>query len=593
MLYKGHNGFDSFSSPTKRRWARRTGLGVLVALSLAACVSGADEIAAAPIDVELFSDPDGLAPLAAELKFVSERAQRAQVELSDGDRSWRVNFANPVEGEVALPLLGMRPDTEHSIKLILDGDIVSGEAPLTYRTPALPQSTLQFPTIDIQTQDTEAMEPGLTLMSVRRRALGRANLLSDAQREFSVGWGMILALDNEGEVVWYYRSPSRTAGIEMLSNGNLLFHETRFSTREIDFLGRLQTEWYAEKRPQGPSENPDAVTIKGVQTLHHQPHETPSGTFLAFTANARVIEDYYTSELDINAPRKDQLVMGDSIIEFDREGNVLWQWDSWDHLDPFRIGYWTFTTYWWVRGFPDHLDWTHGNGLTYDKEDDAVIISLRHQDAIIKIDRKTKDIVWILGEPTDWPEHLQSKLLTPVGDLQWPYHQHNPRLTEDGNVMVFDNGLYRARPFRDPPPVAEKDAFSRGVEFRIDEESMTVEQLWSSHDGKGPDSCFASAMSDAHKLPKTGNHLVFFAFCSPQDEDITNDDFDFSKRHLDDMPYGGRIVEYRAGTREPVFRAHIENPYDLMQWEVYGGLKVDDLYGPTATVTYLDQSEGG
>ena len=89
----------------------------------------------------------------------------------------------------------------------------------------------------------------MTFLSVRRRALGRAHWLTDKQREFSTQWGMLVALDARGDVIWYYRSDFRTAGIARLNNGNVLMHRTDFSTVEIDLMGNTVREYYAEERP--------------------------------------------------------------------------------------------------------------------------------------------------------------------------------------------------------------------------------------------------------------------------------------------------------------------------------------------------------
>ena len=109
---------------------------------------------------------------------------------------------------------------------------------------------------------------------------------------------MLLALDARGDVIWYYNSDFRTAGIARLSNGNILMHRTDFSTVEIDLLGNVVRQFYAEERPFPPPGNPDAIPILGQQTLHHQPHEMPNGDFLAFSANGYLIEDYYSSDSD-------------------------------------------------------------------------------------------------------------------------------------------------------------------------------------------------------------------------------------------------------------------------------------------------------
>ena len=141
------------------------------------------------------------------------------------------------------------------------------------------------------------------------------------------------------KVVWYYESEARTAGIERLANGNIIMHRSDFSVVEIDLLGNVVRQFYARKTSPRPPENPNAIPIKGQETLHHQPHELPDGNFLAFSANGYLIEDYPTSELDPNAPKKDQMVMADTVVIFNEEGEQVWSWDTMDHLDPFRIGY--------------------------------------------------------------------------------------------------------------------------------------------------------------------------------------------------------------------------------------------------------------
>ena len=55
-------------------------------------------------------------------------------------------------------------------------------------------------------------------------------------------------------------------------------------------------------------------------------------------------------------------------------------------------------------------------------------------------------------------------------DRDWVYAQHMPRLTEEGNIIVYDNG--RKRPGGD---------FTRIHEFSVDTSRMTVEKIWT-HD---------------------------------------------------------------------------------------------------------------
>ena len=527
---------------------------------------------------EFVENPNGNVPLAGAIRFTSEIALASQINISDGTNQWKADFPEiaPPDGMFEIPVLGMRADRDHSIQLeLIASDGSSYFQEFNHRTPPLPLNPQEIPPFDIQISEPSKMEPGVLFLSVRRRALGRPAWLTPKQRSFATDWGMLVALDQTGEIIWYYNSPFRTAGIARLSNGNILMHRTDFSTVEIDLLGNVVRQFYAEKRPFPKPDNPDAIAIRGQQTLHHQPHEMPNGNFLAFSANAHLIKDWYSDEYDPDAPRKDQLVMADTVVELTPEGETVWSWDTMDYLDPFRIGYDTDWAYWPVRGFPNHLDWTHANGLSWDSSDNSILVSLRNQSAILKIDYATKDIKWILGRHKNWPERLQDKLLEPEGELLWPGYQHNPRMTHAGTVILFDNrGHGGAMPYEPTLPVDK--SFSRGVEYDVDEENMTVRQVWTSGDEQGEDPCYANAMSDAWRLPETDNHLVIYAFCLPLRADLTQDPADETKRYLSDLPYGARIVEY--ADNEPVFRAEIIDANDLMQWEAYGGFKTPGLY---------------
>ena len=541
-------------------------------VTLAACESGV--LTSAPA---LIPNPSGRVPLAAVIEFGAPETVSATITISDGNDEWSHEFGE-LDGDMAhsLPVLGMRPDRDYRIKLDLKaGDGRSDSFAFAHTTEPLPANPREFPPVHVKVAEPDRMEPGITFLSVRRRAMGRPHWMTEKQYAFSTRWGILVALDNRGDVVWYYQSDVRTSGIDRLKNGNLLMHRADSSSIEIDLLGNVIRQYYAEDRPFPPPDNPNAVAIRGLQTLHHQPHELPNGDFLAFSANGYLIEDYPTSETDPDAPRADQMVMADTVVVLTPEGEIVWSWNTMDYLDPFRIGYDTFWSYWWVRGFPEHVDWSHGNGLSHYEADNSFLVSLRNQSAILKIDRETRDIKWILGRHDNWPEELQDKLLTPVGDLLWPGYQHNPRMTHEGTVILFDNRAHGgAIPFEEVAPL--ETMFSRGVEYEVNEDEMTVRQIWTSGDTQGDDPCFSYAMSDAWRLPATDNRLVISAFCTPLIEGATQDIMDHTRRAVDEFPYGGRVIEY-AGDEE-VFRIEIKDEHDMMQWEVYGGFRSPSLY---------------
>jgi len=201
-------------------------------------------------------------------------------------------------------------------------------------------------------------------------------------------------------------------------------------------------------------------------------------------------------------------VVGDVVVEFRRNGDLVNEWSLLDILAPYRIGYDSLGEGWnRVYGDPEGgtRDWSHGNAVIYEERTDSLIVSLRSQDALVKISRQTGDLEWILGTSDGWRQNFDSYLLNAENDFEWPYHQHAPMLTPSGNILLFDNGNSRARPFQGRTEAA--DSYSRAVEYAIDEESMRVSEVWA-YGGPGGEIFYSSALGDADWLGTTGNVLV-------------------------------------------------------------------------------------
>ena len=527
----------------------------------------------------IIKNPNPRVPLAAVLQVATSEPVAITVQLADGKKSWQVQFPRETTLNRSLPLVGLRPDVEHRLKISIrgkDGIVNTFSQLLSYRPPTLPANLFDFPQIKVHRAEVARMEPGITLMTVRRRALGRSELQTPKQREFAVGWSLIVGVNEEGEVVWYYQSDSRIAGIDTLANGNIFFHTARFSPVEIDLLGNEIRRWGAAKGPRPMP--PGSIPVDAV-TLHHQPEELPNGNFLSMEAVPKMIDNYYTSEHDAGAPRKTQKVMGDRIIEFNPKGEVVWRWDSFDYLDPFKIGYDTFWSYWEVRGFPGAVDWTHGNGVHYDLRDDSIIASFRNLSAVVKIDRKTKQIKWILARDIGWSPELRKKLLRPIGEnFQFTSHQHNPRVTPDGNVVIFNNNVHQAIPFTGEVPKPADQSFSNAIVYAIDDVAMTARVVFATPTVSDV-SCNSFAMGDAHVLPKTKNVLVNFSLCYPGMKIETWNQRDRSRTYPDDLPSYPRLREFhKDDPLRPVFDLELLPAHDLFQWEVFGVYRIPGMY---------------
>lgn len=526
----------------------------------------------------LTPNPNPKAPLAAHLSFACDRRARGVIRIVNSAFAHEILVPDGPPGPRTVIVAGMRPDVPHELTL----DLV-GQDPVTlvYTPPSLSESLLETPPLRITHAKPDAMEPGFLFLSIRRRTVTRALWWTEKQKRFAQRWSLLVALDPYGEIVWTFHHDFRIAGLSRLPNGNIFFHQVNFHSFEIDLAGNVVRSWVAARRPAGPA--PGAIPID-VQSMHHQPHRLENGNFLTMAAHTRVIEDYVTSETDPAAPRATKGVVGDAIIEFTPEGEIVWKWDSFDHLDPHRIGYHVLEPYWDTRGFPDHADWTHGNGVGHDPRDDGVVMSLKHQDAVLKVAR-SGEVTWILGTHDGWGEAFRNKLLAPVGDLTWHWHGHNPRVTPQGTIVMYDNAILQARPYDKPKPPSE--SFARAVEFAVDERAMTVEQVWTTPQ---EDAVVSWAMGDAHRLPNTDNMLVIDSFCLP-DEDpldargkVRKADLTWNERvraewHPSDFSYQARIREYRRDNRSIVFEARVTDPNGVMGWEVFGGHKAP-VMGP-------------
>ena len=155
----------------------------------------------------------------------------------------------------------------------------------------------------------------------------------------------------------------------------------------------------------------------------------------------------------------------DYIVEMTWDGEEVWRWKSWEHLDPWEHGI--------AAPNEPRMEWTHGNTV-FEMSDGNLLVSFRNLCKVIIIDRQTGATTWYLGPP-----HLSG--------------QHAPNELENGNILVFDNGKNRIN--HDIP-------FSRVIEV----DPATKEIVWS-YQEKYPSDFFSPLISNATRLPN-GNTLI-------------------------------------------------------------------------------------
>jgi len=452
-------------------------------------------------DVILNRNPNPNVPLAAILSLSTDEPTAVTIRIDDGERTWDATSSDGFATDHSLIVLGMRSGRVHHISAVVSD--ASGNAtetrPLALEMPPLPD---EIPQPEVLVNDRDRMEPGVTLFDVTRR---------DDDGENVADYRPLVIVDDYGEVVWYYRDYYGSRDARRLSNGNLLYLGQNDRAIEIDMLGNIVNHWHANQA--NPDTLPENSTLVDVDTFHHEVSELPNGNFLTLSRDVRLIEDFPTSTTDASAPLAPSAVVGDVIVEFAPDGTVIHEWSLLELLDPYRIGHGSLNS--GGNRFQQHYsdlgdeapprDWTHSNAVSYDPSDDSFIVSVRFQDAVVKIDRRTGELRWILGTHDYWKEPWSDYLLEPLGDLQWQNHEHGPEVGANGTIVLFDNGNGRASAYQEELPSDQR--YSRAVEFAVDADAMTVTQEWA-YGGLGDEWFYSRYISDADWLPETGNILV-------------------------------------------------------------------------------------
>ena len=218
-----------------------------------------------------------------------------------------------------------------------------------------------------------------------------------------------------------------------------------------------------------------------------------------------------------------------------------------------------------VAGVGPGRNWAHVNSVDYDPTDDSIIISSRHQSAVIKIGRDKK-VKWILSSPEGWREGWADKVLTPVdkdgkpikcegskceGSFDWSWTQHTAwRIDEKSDkntvyITVFDNGDARGM---EQPALAE-DKYTRGVIYKIDQKKMTVEQIWEY--GKERGHAWYSPVTSLTEYYQDKNSVfVYSATAGAQ--------FNFKTGAFESAP-NPYIDEFKWGEKEPAVEIQFKN----------------------------------
>lgn len=368
-------------------------------------------------------NPYKISPLTAMILFQTEEEQRVHITVKGKTEAADLSFESEAATAHRIPVIGLYPSTENTVIVeLLDSDgKVTGTQELAIQTEGLPDK-LQDIIRPVTTSGSSAF--ALTLVSGQQSSFP-------------------FAYDCNGDIRWYFDKETANYGLYGLSDGRMIFqdtggyvpsHQKPQSTNlyEMDYLGRAYRMYYL---PGGS---------------HHEVIEKePGGNLLALTSS---MKGHFENE----------------IVEIDREtGAIVNELELEDIFGDTYV---------------DKMDWAHINTVSWQEDEDTILISARNLHSAIKINWTTHELVWILSDPRFWEDTgFEDYVLEPEGDFTWHFQQHTIYQLSadlDGNpdtveLSLFDNhqvGSRKVDYFDD----AEE---SYAIVYSIDEVRRTVSQI--------------------------------------------------------------------------------------------------------------------
>jgi hypothetical protein len=309
------------------------------------------------------------------------------------------------------------------------------------------------------------------------------------------------ATDLDGNLMWY--GPSGISLLTRAVNGGTFLGISEDGTkdpsyqtfREFDLAGVT----VAETNAQRVSDQLVEKGLRPITSFHHEAIRLPDGGFLVLAGSEQIMHGVQGQEsIDL---------LGDTIVVLDRNLQVAWVWDSFDHMDPDRAAILGETCDYPASlacpafyEAPKASDWLHGNALQL-TPDGNILYSVRHQDWVLKIDYRngagTGQLLWRMGLGGDFR-------IVDGDDSLWFSHQHDPQILPDGvSLLLFDNGNTRTW-------LNSNQGTSRGQLWHIDEATRTVKLVLNADMGVN-----SSALGSAQLLPNGNYHFDAGFFPDP------------------------------------------------------------------------------
>jgi len=275
------------------------------------------------------------------------------------------------------------------------------------------------------------------------------------------GPGDVWLIDMQGRFVHQWRMPYPPGAFgRLLPTGNLIYL-CRIPGGPLDDFGGsaaklLEVDW-----------DGNVVWEYDDGYLSHDFCRMKSGNTMVIRWVAMPAEITGKVKGGLGGTEREGVMWSDALREVTPDGKVVWEWLGYEHMDPDMDI---------LCPLCGRARWANANSVFVMGNGD-VLLSQRFTNTLIIIDKKTGDIKWRWGQ----------------GELA---HPHDAQVLENGNILVFDNGLHRhcLHDF--------EASHSRIVEVNPE----TMEIVWEYEDGV-PMNFYSFACSGCQRLPN-GNTLI-------------------------------------------------------------------------------------
>ncbi len=338
--------------------------------------------------------------------------------------------------------------------------------------------------------------PAIIILNRDNPAAGKYFLSSRFIGPQSAGTNYMICVDTCGTPVFYQALKNRGSDFRLQPNGYL----THYLGDKSYFVQYDSS--YNEMRSY-------TAGNKSLTDMHELIIED-DGSYWVFTKTLHVID------MSLIVPGGNpQATVDEGVIQhIDLNGNVLFQWNSLDHIDIIDCD----------PNFVDltgsYIDYIHVNAMDID-EDGNLLLSSRHLNEITKIDIVTGDIIWRWGG--------SQNQFTFINDENGFYGQHSIRNHGNGIYTLFDNGNWHS-----PPR-------SRGLKYVLDEVNMTATLLYEFTTGNSLS--FSAAMGH---MQVTDEGSVLLGWAASNYGYVLTDYNNDGERTLDMMNIDTNLISYRA-----------------------------------------------